>query len=159
MKKNDGTSEDYAKMKKNSNWRFSTFGGGVTHRIRMMISDIAYNYRRVLRIKFFINFFTLRVLFFIDWRRTFLHVLQSKSSILHKCQDVCPFQRTFEDSRIFSSHRNLLNLFSSKGFVKISASCSSVLRCSIEMSPFHTWSRRKWWRIWMCFVFECWTGL
>jgi hypothetical protein len=30
------------------------------------------------------------------------------------------FQRTFEDSKIFSSHRNLLNLFSSKGFVKIS---------------------------------------
>ena len=42
------------------------FGGGVTHRIRMMISDTAYNCRRVLRIKFFINFFTLRVLFFID---------------------------------------------------------------------------------------------
>ena len=42
------------------------FCGGVTHRIRMMISDTAYNCRRVLRIKFFINFFTLRVLFFID---------------------------------------------------------------------------------------------
>ena len=56
-------------------WGISTFGGGVTHRIRMMISDTAYNCRRVLRIKFFVNFFTLRVLFFIDWRKTFLHVL------------------------------------------------------------------------------------
>ena len=42
------------------------FCGGVTHRIRMMISDTAYNCRRVLRIKFFINFFTLRGLVFID---------------------------------------------------------------------------------------------
>ena len=77
MNKNDGTSEDYAKLKNMNNLRnFKTeeklklkifnFCGGVTHRIRMMISDTAYNCRRVLRIKFFINFFTLRVLFFID---------------------------------------------------------------------------------------------
>ena len=77
MKKNDGNCEDNAKLKKNKQLRnFKTeeklklkifnFGGGVTHRIRMMISDTAYNCRRVLRIKFFINFFTLRVLFFID---------------------------------------------------------------------------------------------
>ena len=44
MKKNDGTSEDYAKLKNMNNLRISTFGGGVTHRIRMMISDTAYNY-------------------------------------------------------------------------------------------------------------------
>ena len=77
MKKNDGNSEDNAKLKKMNNWGISkteeklklkifNFCGGVTHRIRMMISDTAYNCRRVLRIKFFINFFTLRVLFFID---------------------------------------------------------------------------------------------
>ena len=42
------------------------FGGGVTHRIRMMISDTAYNCRRALRIKFFVNFFIVRVLIFID---------------------------------------------------------------------------------------------
>ena len=53
-------------MKKNSNRRFSTLVGGVTHHIRMMIPDTAYNCRRAPRIKFFINFFTLRVLFFID---------------------------------------------------------------------------------------------
>ena len=51
------------------------FGGGVTHRIRMMISDTSYNCRRGLRIIFFVNFFTLRVLFFIDLRKIFLHVL------------------------------------------------------------------------------------
>ena len=72
MKKNDGTSEDNAKLKKIEQLRnFKTeeklklkifnFCGGVTHRIRMMISDTAYNCRRVLRIKLFINFFTLRV--------------------------------------------------------------------------------------------------
>ena len=77
MKKNDGNGEDIAKLKKLNQLRnFKTkeklklkifnFCGGVTHRIRMMISDTAYNCRRVLRIKFFINFFTLRVLFFID---------------------------------------------------------------------------------------------
>ena len=59
----------------NSNWRFSTLVDGITHHIRMMISDTVYNYHRILRIKFFINFFTLRVLFFIDWRKKFLHVL------------------------------------------------------------------------------------
>ena len=77
MKKNDGNSEDFEKFKNLKNRRISKtkekfkfedfqHGGGVTHRIRMMISDTAYNCRRVLRIKFFINFFTLRVLFFID---------------------------------------------------------------------------------------------
>ena len=77
MKKNDGNNEENAKLKKIEQLRnlkneeklklkIFNFGGGVTHRIRMMISDIAYNYRRVLRIKFLINFFTLRVLFFID---------------------------------------------------------------------------------------------
>ena len=77
MKKTDGNSEDNAKLKNLKKLRnFKTeeklklkifnFCGGVTHRIRMMISDTAYNCRRVLRIKFFINFFTLRVLFFID---------------------------------------------------------------------------------------------
>ena len=77
MKRNDGNSEDFCKFEEYEQLRnFKTeeklklkifnFCGGVTHRIRMMISDTAYNCRRVLRIKFFINFFTLRVLFFID---------------------------------------------------------------------------------------------
>ena len=66
------------------------------------------------------------------------------------------FQSTFEDSKIFSSHHNLQNLFSSNGFVKISASCSSVFTWSMKIMPCNTWSQRKWWQIWMCFVFECW---
>ena len=77
MKKNDGDSEDNAKLKKMNNRGISkaeeklklkifNFCGGVTHRIRMMILDTAYNCRRALRIKFFVNFFTLRVLVFID---------------------------------------------------------------------------------------------
>ena len=70
-KKNDGNNEDNAKSLRNFTeeklkLKIFNFCGGVTHRIRMMISDTAYNCRRVLRIKFFINFFTLRVLFFID---------------------------------------------------------------------------------------------
>jgi hypothetical protein len=86
MKKNDENSEDNAKLKNMNNWGISkieeklklkifNFCGGVTHRIRMMISDTVYNCRRAMRIKFFINFFTLRELFFIDWRKTFIHVL------------------------------------------------------------------------------------
>lgn len=37
------------------------------------------------------------------------------------------FYCTLRESKIFSSHRNAQNLFSSRGFVKISASCFSVL--------------------------------
>ena len=77
MKKNDGNSEDFAKLKNMNNRGISkteeklklkifNFCGGVTHRIRMMISDAAHNCDRALRIKFFVNFFTLRVLVFID---------------------------------------------------------------------------------------------
>ena len=71
MKKNDGNSEDFAKLKNLKNrgktqiedfqllwWRDPPYKNDD--------SDTAYNCRRVLRIKFFINFFTLRVLFFID---------------------------------------------------------------------------------------------
>ena len=36
------------------------------NRIRRLISETAYNCRRALRINFFINFFTLRGLVFID---------------------------------------------------------------------------------------------
>ena len=80
MKKNDGNSEDFQRLKnfrteEKLKLKIFNFGGGVTHRIRMMISDTAYNCRRILRIKFFINFFTLRVLVFIDLRKTFLRVL------------------------------------------------------------------------------------
>ena len=42
------------------------FCGGITHRIIKLASDTAYNCRRALRVNFFINFFTLRGLVFID---------------------------------------------------------------------------------------------
>ena len=65
MKKKDGTSEDYAKLKNMNNLRNFNFWWWRDPPY-MMIPDTAYNCRRVLRIKFFVNFFTLRVLFFID---------------------------------------------------------------------------------------------
>ena len=66
MKKNDETSEDYAKLKNMNNLRNFNFwwwrdppykNDDFRHRVQLS---------RVLRIKFFVNFFTLRVLFFID---------------------------------------------------------------------------------------------
>ena len=66
MNKNDGTSEDYAKLKnmntlRNFNlwwWRDPPYKNDDFRR--------RVHCRRALRIKFFVNFFTLRVLFFID---------------------------------------------------------------------------------------------
>ena len=66
MKKNHENGEDYAKLKNMNNLRNFNFWWWRDPPYKMMISDTAYNYRRVLRIKFFVNFFTLRVLFFID---------------------------------------------------------------------------------------------
>lgn len=51
---------------KKINLRNFTLGGGVTHHIRMLITDAAYNCRRALRINFFVDFFTFRVTFFIS---------------------------------------------------------------------------------------------
>ena len=62
-------------------------------------------------------------------------------------------------SRTLSSFRNRQKVVSSSGSVKISANWSSVLTPSNEISFFTTWSLRKWWRISMCLVRECWTGL
>ena len=67
------------------------------------------------------------------------------------------FQATFEKSMTFSSFLNLQNRFSSKGLVNISASWSSVPIPSILISPLFTWSLRKWCRISICFVLECYT--
>jgi hypothetical protein len=47
------------------------------------------------------------------------------------------------ESKTFSSLRNLQNLFSSKGLVKISASWFSVLIWYISISPLYWWSLRK----------------
>ena len=51
---------------KKINLRNFTLGGGVTHHIRMLITDAAYNCRRALRINFVVDFFTFRVIFFIS---------------------------------------------------------------------------------------------
>ena len=62
-------------------------------------------------------------------------------------------------SSTLSSFRNLQKVASSSGLVKISANWSSVLTPSSDISFLATWSLRKWCRISMCLVRECWTGL
>ena len=62
-------------------------------------------------------------------------------------------------SSTLSSFRNRQEVASSSGLMKISTNWSSVLTPSNEISLFATWSLRKWWRISMCLVRECWTGL
>jgi hypothetical protein len=52
-------------------------------------------------------------------------------------------QSKLRESKTFSSLRNLQNLFSSKGLVKISASWFSVLIWYTLISPFCWWSLRK----------------
>ena len=68
-------------------------------------------------------------------------------------------QAKLQESKIFSSFLKAQNLHSSSGFVKISASCLSVLTWRKEISPLVSWSLKKWCLMSMCFVFECWTGL
>jgi hypothetical protein len=48
---------------------------------------------------------------------------------------------------ILSSLLSSRDLLSSRGLVKISASCSLVLTCEITMSPLMAWSLQKWCRI------------
>ena len=67
--------------------------------------------------------------------------------------------KTLEASKTLSSLRNLQKVLSSRDFVKISANWSSERTPQSVMSFLATWSLRKWWRISMCFVRECWTGL
>ena len=62
-------------------------------------------------------------------------------------------------SSTLSSFRNLQKVASSSGLVKISANWSSDLTPSSDISFLATWSLRKWWRISICLVRECWTGL
>ena len=63
-----------------------------------------------------------------------------------------------EASRTLSSLRNLQKVLSSRGFVKISTNWFSERTPQSDISFLATWSLRKWWRISMCFVRECWTG-
>ena len=84
------------------------FGGGVNHHIRMMISDTAYNCRRVLRIKFFVNFFTLRVLVFIDLKKNV------SSCVAHLSHQFCISVRM---SVLFKEHSKIL------GYLAHTATC------------------------------------
>ena len=68
-------------------------------------------------------------------------------------------QAKLRESKIFSSFLKAQNLHSSSGFVKISASCLSVLTCWSAISPLASWSLKKWCRMSMCFVREWFTGL
>ena len=68
-------------------------------------------------------------------------------------------QARLREYNMFSSLLKAQNLDSSRGLVKISASCPSVLTCYKAISPLASWSLKKWWRISMCFVRECCTGL
>ena len=58
-----------------------------------------------------------------------------------------------------SSFLNRQNVASSSGLVKISVNWSLVLTPSSEILFLATWSLRKRWRISICLVWECWTGL
>jgi hypothetical protein len=82
-------------------------------------------------------------------------IFRSENAILHMC--IQP-QATFERSITFISLLNVQNLVSSSGFVNILANWSSVPIEYIVISPFPTWSLKKWCRISICFVLECWTG-
>ena len=68
-------------------------------------------------------------------------------------------QTTLRESSIFSSLCKAQNLDSSRGLVKILASCFSVLTWWILISPLASWSLKKWCRMSMCLVLECLTGL
>src|SRR5688572_21625237 len=63
------------------------------------------------------------------------------------------------ESKIFSSLLRAQNLCSSRGFVKISASCILVLTRLRVISPLASWSLRKWCLMSMCFVLEWFMGL
>ena len=68
-------------------------------------------------------------------------------------------QDTLLESMIFSSCLNSWNLASSKGFMIISARLSCVLMYLSLISPHLMWSQMKWYRISICFVLKCCTGL
>ena len=67
-------------------------------------------------------------------------------------------QTTLWESSIFNSLRKAQNLNSSRGLVKISASCFSVITWRILISPLVSWSL-KWCWMSMCSVLEWLTGL
>ena len=84
------------------------------------------------------------------------HLLKAKCM---QCKII--WQATYmmlDKSNTLSSLCNLMKVLSSKGFVKISANYSSDLNQVRVISPLASWSRKKWCRISMCLVRECWTG-
>ena len=63
------------------------------------------------------------------------------------------------ESSIFSSLLKAQNLDSSRGLMKILASCFSVLTWRILISPLVSWSLKKWCWMSMCLVLEWLMGL
>ena len=82
-----------------------------------------------------------------------------KRSYTSSIQVCTRIQVRLRESKIFSSLLKAQNLCSSRGLVKISASCRSVLTWRKAISPLASWSRKNWCLISMCFVLECCTGL
>ena len=68
-------------------------------------------------------------------------------------------QTTLRELSIFSSLHKAQNLDSSRGLVKISASCFLMLTWRILISPLVLWSLKKWYRMSICLVLEWFTGL
>ena len=81
-----------------------------------------------------INHFEAQYLNLFNSFLIFMLVHQSRCAIV---------QTTLRESRIFSSLRKAQNLDSSRGLVKISASCFSVLTWQILISPLASWSLKK----------------
>ena len=91
------------------------------------------------------------------WKKPHTNSIFLSSRHQYKICATC--QAKLRESKIFSSLLRKQNLCSSRGFVKISASCLSVLTWLKAISPLASWSLRKWCLMSMCLVLECWTGL
>jgi hypothetical protein len=87
--------------------------------------------------------------------QVFTNLLLSKSYT----QTCAWSQDKFWESKIFSSLLKAQNISSSRGFVKISVSCLSMLTWLKAISPLVSWSLMKWCLMSMCFDLECFTGL
>ena len=64
-----------------------------------------------------------------------------------------------QESSIFSSLRKAQNLDSTRGLLKISASCFSVLTWRFSISPLILWSLKKWCWMSICLFLQWLTGL
>jgi hypothetical protein len=121
-------------------------------------SNNTFNYSHLRQVS------DMKVDFEIPFKIRFLQALfqtnfQRISTVWSKQSWHARDQTTQWESRIFSSFLKLQNLDSSRGLVKISTSCLSVLTWLRTISPLASWSLKKWWRMSICFVREWLTGL